>query len=198
MTHVIGTLQGDFAYEDLVPQLALGVQRVMKELAAMPPEDLHFSSGFICDLHRNAFGRLVDWAGQKRRVDVQIRAHTPPDWVHVPRLLDEYAYLLERRASLLDAEDLNPHELAALFAYAEGRFTHIHPFQDFNGRVSRLISWCLVLRFRLSPSLELVPPPGDAEAKRVFFEALAAYDQGQHRPLEELWLGRLWAMAEEL
>lgn len=190
-TRLIDTLDGPQPYAELVPVLALGVERVMKRLAQQPPESLTFSFGFILDLHREAFGEVVEWAWRPRTKNVQIRAHEPPPPHQAPVMLRQYADDLEYRVSRVNPETLVLEDLAPLFAFCEGRFVHIHPFQDFNGRVSRLLTWTMILRLRLPPKTSLVPPDGDLAARQRLWDALSAYDNGDSRHLEALWLDRL-------
>lgn len=190
-TRTIDTLAGPKPYLELIPDLALGVEGVMKRLAEQPEKTHHFSFAYLLDLHRNAFGHLVGWAGQLRAVEVQVGLHFPPHPNQLPELLRNFGDDLEYRASQLDDDRLDPVEVAELFAFSEGRFLHIHPFRDFNGRVARLLSWSIVLRLRLPAHLELVTPDGDVDARKAFFEALAAWDRHQFGPLTDIWRDRL-------
>ena len=81
--------------------------------------------------------------------------------------------------------------VAEIFAFCEGRFTNIHPFEDFNGRVSRMLSWALVLRLRLPAHVEIVPPEGDEAGKSALLSALNSFDNRDYQPLEEIWRDRL-------
>ena len=173
-TREIDTLDGPKLYNELVPVLALGVERVSKALVVRGPDDLRFSFGQVVWLHEEAFKEVVAWAGQIRNKDVAVGRHLPPPFYLVRNQLKEFADTLEYRVARLDLENLDPHEVVDIFATCEGRFTNIHPFRDFNGRVSRMLSWMLVLRLRLPPSMLVVPPDGDLELKRELFETLFA------------------------
>src|SRR5437667_5605448 len=100
---------------------------------------------------------------------------------------DYFADLNARMAALRDASDLL---LLELLAFAEGRLLSIHPFPDFNGRVSRLFLAELLLRLEL-PSVELAPE-SDQNRKR-FLEALRSADKLNWQPLMELWKDRIEA-----
>jgi CRISPR-associated endonuclease/helicase Cas3 len=72
-------------------------------------------------------------------------------------------------------------------AFAEGRLLSIHPFQDFNGRVTRL--WLAeILRRADWPLPDLVP--NDEVGRQVYLHALAAADARDYRPLMEIWRER--------
>ena len=73
-------------------------------------------------------------------------------------------------------------------AFAEGRLLSVHPFQDFNGRVTRLWLRELIRRLDLPP-IDLVPARPADEAP--YFAALRAADQLDWEPLAALWRQRL-------
>ena len=77
--------------------------------------------------------------------------------------------------------------LLELLSFAEGRLLHIHPFEDFNGRVSRLFLLELLHRLDL-PVVTLAPEAGAATA--AYFAALRAWDQRDPGPLTALWRQR--------
>lgn len=78
------------------------------------------------------------------------------------------------------AESIGDTFLEAL-AFAEGRLLSIHPFADFNGRVTRVFL------------LELIPREG--EETRAYLAALSAVDALDWTPLAEIWRRRLEAAA---
>lgn len=74
--------------------------------------------------------------------------------------------------------------LIETLAFAEGRLLSVHPFTDFNGRVTRLFLRELLRRLELPP-VDLVPL--DQEGKTIYFEALQAGDQNDWTPLIRIW-----------
>ncbi len=73
-------------------------------------------------------------------------------------------------------------------AFAEGRLLSIHPFLDFNGRVTRL--WLRELLRRLElPPVDLVPT--DPAAVATYLAALRAADDLDWTPLVAVWRDRL-------
>ena len=83
---------------------------------------------------------------------------------------------------------LDPATLLESLAFAEGRLLSIHPFLDFNGRVTRL--WLRELLRRLNlPPIDLVPAAAAAEPP--YFAALRAGDRLDWHPLAEIWRQRL-------
>ena len=74
--------------------------------------------------------------------------------------------------------------LLETLAFAEGRLLSIHPFTDFNGRVTRLFLRELLRRLELPP-VDLVPT--DAAGETAYFAALRAGDERQWHPLMQIW-----------
>jgi CRISPR-associated endonuclease/helicase Cas3 len=187
-TRFIETAQGVLSYAQLAPLLAervLAVERAIAE-GAYSAEPL--SPELIRRFHQRLCGDLVpDWAGRWRIADVRVGDHTPPPPFRVASLMLDYAADVNARLSSTaagqDADLLTEH-----LAFAEGRLLSIHPFPDFNGRVTRLWLRELVTRLEL-PDVQLVPTsPGDTVE---YLAALRAADASQWEPLRQIWLRRL-------
>lgn len=121
----------------------------------------------------SATGRLA--THQRRR-----RRPTPPDCYRVPSLVREYGRDLETR--LAAVSDTHPEILLETLAFAEGRLLSIHPFADFNGRLTRVLLRLLLRRFDL-PWVGLLPPVGEEAG---YLAALHAADGNDWRPLMDV------------
>jgi len=109
----------------------------------------------------------------------------------VPMLMRDYGEdlcaRLENASGHLD--DL----LLEMLAFAEGRLLSIHPFTDFNGRVTRLFLRELLRRLELPP-VDLVPT--DAPGETAYRAALQAGDTLNWRPLMRVWQQRFEQFSE--
>ncbi len=85
-------------------------------------------------------------------------------------------------------EHLDESTLLETLAFAEGRLLSIHPFLDFNGRVTRL--WLREVLRRLDlPPVDLVPTIPEDEPP--YFNALRAGDTLNWKPLTAIWRQRI-------
>lgn len=188
-TRFIETTRGVLSYSQLAPLLAERVLKVQQdiedELFATRPLD----EALLLDLHRAICGDLTpEWAGRFRDAEVRVGQHHPPPPYRVPPMMRDYlGDLNTRMANLREATDPL---LLELLAFAEGRLLSIHPFPDFNGRVTRLFLAELLRRLEL-PAVDLAPATPAGRGR--FLQALHAADHLDWQPLVALWKERLEA-----
>jgi len=132
-------------------------------------------SGHTNEYHRRSAGR---WRG----IAVQVGAHEPPPPHAVPPQMHDYARQPRRPAGRAPRE---PDELwLETLAYAEGRLLSVHPFQDFNGRVTRL--------FLLPAPAAAQPAAGGSRARRRGWCGRVFVRVARRRPLDWRPLMRVW------
>ena len=184
-TRYVETTAGILSYRELAPLLAERVAETDfaiydRALAPLPYLDL------LLDLHRRIWSELTpEIAGRWRIRDVRVGEHRAPPYWEVPMLMENYAADLEIRLAAGDAD--SPEHIIDDLVFAEGRLLHVHPFADFNGRVSRLFLTELLYRLDL-PAID--PAAASEEETRRYFQALRAYDQHDPRPLAAIWRHR--------
>ncbi len=186
-TRFIETTRGILSYSQLAPLLAERVLKIQQDIedeafAARPLDE-----SLLLDFHRGICGDLTpNWAGKFRDADLRVGKHHQPPPHRVPQLLRDYFGDLNMRATALGKE--NDPLLLELLAFAEGRLLSIHPFPDFNGRVTRLFLAEQLRRLNL-PNVELAP---QAETNRSkYLRALRAADNLDLQPLIAFWEMRL-------
>jgi CRISPR-associated endonuclease/helicase Cas3 len=182
-TRTVETTRGVLTYAQLAPLLAERVLAVEQQIAAGDFSSRVLDGDFTRQLHAAIAGDLVpEWAGQWRTIAVQVGAHESPLPHEIPVLMRVYADDLAARLAHL-TDDL----ILETLAFAEGRFLSIHPFRDFNGRVTRLFLRELLRRLDLPP-VDLVPTtPAD---EPTYFAALRAGDTLNWQPLAAIWQQR--------
>ena len=131
----------------------------------------------VRDLHRQTMHDSLPTAGQWRTIPVHIRgaAHAPPRAAEVPGLMDVWIAWVNT-----PQPDYHP-VLAATIAHHG--FEAVHPFEDGNGRIGRLLLNLLLLRAGYPPALVL------REWRSGYMLALAKADAGDYLPLSNL-IGR--------
>jgi len=168
----VNSTLGVLSYAELAPHLARRVQVLQRAIAAGDFDDRTLDEDILLELHQRICADLVpDIAGRWRTTDVVVGAHEPPNYPLVPQRMREYALDLQTRlASLPQAPD----DLwLETLAFAEGRLLGIHPFADFNGRVTRVFIDLLTRVLKL--------PDVDPRAA----------DRNDWRPLMAIWRQRI-------
>lgn len=188
-TRSIETTHGVLTYAQLAPLLAERVLTVEQRIASDDFSGRSLDGELLRSLHASIAGDLVPaWAGKWRTTAVQVGPHTPPLPHEVPLLIRSYEDDLAARL-----KHLSDPTLLETLAFAEGRLLSIHPFLDFNGRVTRL--WLRELLRRLDlPPVDLVPT--DSSSVPAYLTALRAGDSLNWQPLIAVWQSRLEAFDE--
>ena len=184
-TRYLETSAGILSYQQLAPLLAERVAETELAIADRRFRDLPVHD-LLLELHRCICADLTPgMAGRWRLRDVRVGGHQAPPYWQVPQLMHNYsADLATRLAGLPQRSD---EHLIDDLAFAEGRLLHVHPFEDFNGRVSRLFLIELLYRLNL-PVID--PAASSPEDTRRYFAALRAYDHHDPRPLSAIWRHR--------
>ena len=180
---------------DLAALLGVRVVEIEQDMLSAQFDDQPFDEYLIERIHRELCAKLMPKFAGWRRINVMVGAHEPPDCALVPLVMREYMRDLSARIAHLPGIQSQGAEfdlrILETLAFAEGRLLCIHPFADFNGRATRLFLSFLLRRLDL-PSMDLVPPRAHAEP---YLTALSAADNGELRPLMEVWRDRLVRLA---
>ena len=185
-TRYLETRLGILSYADLAPHLAGRVAVVERAIADGEFRFDSIDEHLIREMHLRICGDLTPaFAGCWRRHDVQVGDHSPPGFFLVSQAMHEYAANLAERVA--NATAATEESLLELLAYAEGQLLYIHPFEDFNGRVTRLFLIELLYRLEL-PIINPATAPG--EETQTYFTALRAWDRRDPVPLMAIWRAR--------
>ena len=111
--------------------------------------------------------------GQYRTCNVRIHKsqHTPPEYIKVPELMDELLAFVN--------EPVSPKYDLLKIALAHHRFVWIHPFSNGNGRVVRLFTYALLLKFVFTSNNRIINPVAVFCSNRDrYYDKLARADTG--------------------
>ncbi len=154
-------------------------------------ENRPLTKGFICELHqlttrhqtfaegRDQFGNKTKIALIKGRFKIRENNPTREDGTLIMYCSPDHVEAEMDRLILLYQEmtDKNVHPLI-IASWVHHAFTTIHPFQDGNGRVVRLVASLILIKYNYFPITVL-----REEAKIKYIEALELADIGQPQKL---------------
>lgn len=184
-TRWIETSRGILSISQIAPLIAQSVLQVSANIARGQFSSLPLDEALLCSLHSGICRDLTpDWAGKWRTIEVKVGTHSPPAAPLVPLRMRDYIQDLGARIASLPPEN----QLPEVLAFAEGVLLSIHPFTDFNGRVTRLWLSEILQRFGLAP---VILAPASADEKRAYLAALRAADTRDFAPLRRIWIERL-------
>ena len=178
------TKQGIIPRSQLLPLEAEGVARGLEFVGA--GEAFPITSQAILNLHEVAFGPIFDWAGKWRTVDVTFGNLEGPKPSEVPILIEDFCRDLAERLKHLPPQSDSDNflrELVGLLAWVQHHFVVIHPFNDYNGRIARLLTNALLQHLDL-PLVEIAA--GSEEDRKRYVEAMREADRHNFADLESL------------
>jgi Fic family protein len=136
----------------------------------------------ILKIHELAFAWIFpDWAGKYRVIRVEYSGKEAPLPHLIPILIANLCADLNERLKHLDKDNIE--KIIELLAWFQHQFVWVHPFQDYNGRLARMLTTYIILQLNLPP-IEI-----KADTKRDrdnYLEAMYSADEGNYLKLEVL------------
>lgn len=144
-----------------------------KHLLFVKPAALKWTHQFLTDLHRDMFGSVWSWAGEKRRSEKNLGVAPAKISFEIDRFLHELHQW--------EKDKIEPFEIAVRLHH---RLVQIHPFENGNGRWARLATNLYLHRRNLS----IIEWPTDERVVREEFRPkyLAALKQADHGNYDSL------------
>jgi len=130
----------------------------------------HLSEADVLEVHKIVFSGVLENAGNYRDAQVYVEGsgYLPPPAFEVPGLMKELFEWLEK-----NPQELRPIEIAGVFHH---KLVSIHPFDDGNGRVARLLMNLLLIRhgypFTVIKRVD----------RRRYYDTLRKADHGELKP----------------
>jgi len=164
-----------------------GVKKALEQIIALSEKRTTITPQVILNIHKKGFGFIFpDWAGKYRLIEVTVGDYIPPLPHEVPTLVKNLTDDLNERLKHIPSQENHEKflkEVIGLLAWFQNRFVWIHPFNDYNGRVARLLTNLLELNLGL-PLFEI---KADTEKDRnTYIQAMKLADLHYYSKLEDL------------
>lgn len=171
----------------LLPLELEGTKRGLLFIHRLVSQNTNFyvTPKLILDIHRKSFGWIFpNWAGKYRTIRVEFSGKEAVLPHHIPELVISLCANLKERLKYLRSTDENFIEkVVELLSWFQHRFVWIHPFQDYNGRIARMLTVLILLKVGLPP-IEIKAETGNDRVK--YLAAMYAADEGNYTKLENL------------
>ncbi len=175
------------------------IERAMTYIDEVVTEKTLFTEMLIRELHVLTVDQLNDEGdrtpGQYRGGPVVIAAsdHSPPDALQVPLYMEELVQFINN-------DDPPKYDLMKV-ALAHHRFGWVHPFRNGNGRVVRLITYALLIKYGFDVSMAgriLNPTAVFCNDRNLYYRMLSVADTGTRKGLEQWCIYVLDGVLNEL
>lgn len=144
-------------------------------------EDFKIDKLLVCELHQIVVNELlIDGdpnPGIYRKTPVKINhsTHLPPTYHVVEEYMEDLLEFINR--------DVEPKYQLLVTALAHHRFVWIHPFQNGNGRVVRLLTYLMIRKQKFSVKNILNPTAIFCNDRNLYYCKLQAADSGEKENL---------------
>ena len=144
--------------------------------------DQKLTPELILKLHELSFGWIFpDWAGKYRTIRVEYSGNEAPSPHMLPQLVTSLCADLDERLKHIKIDSIE--SIIELLAWFQHQFVYIHPFQDYNGRVTRMLTTFILLEIGLPP----IEIKADTKQDRdKYLQAMYSADEGDLTKLESL------------
>ncbi|MGS0755261.1 Fic family protein [Roseateles sp. GG27B] len=196
--YVENSLEGVASGSDPLLEIS-NIEQAMSYIEDAMEPGAPISEHFIRELHALTVSHLVREGdatpGSYRRGQVQIAqsSHLPPDAVRVPDYMQELVAFINR-------SDAPKYDLIKV-ALAHHRFGWVHPFGNGNGRVVRLLTYALLIKYGFNVKAGgrvLNPTAVFCSDRDRYYAMLASADTGSAAGLEHWCIYVLQGVLTEL
>lgn len=108
-------------------------------------KEVTININLVKDLHSKLASNLYSEAGDFRKREVQLGNFEPPKFFKIPELMKNWEDDFKERSNFI--KNIDDH--VEVLAWLMHKFLWIHPFFDYNGRISRLLGEIYLLKNNL-------------------------------------------------
>jgi len=176
----------------------VNLQRAMEYIETVIDPGTDISSTLLHELHRIAVvglateGDPTPGAYRQRAVQIQASEHLPPSHPTVPGYMDELLVFIN--------QEVPAKRQLMLIALAHHRFAWIHPYNNGNGRVVRLLTYAMLIQrgYRVKEGQLINPTAVFCADRNIYYDKLSSADAGTDDGLLD-WSGYvLQGLREEI
>mgnify|MGYP003598713931 CR=1 FL=1 len=196
--YVESTLDGAATASDALGEIA-NIEEAMQYVESSIEPGTALTEHFIRELHALTVHRLVregdatPGAYRTSQVVIAQSAHLPPEALQVPGYMQELV-------AFINQADAPKYDLIKV-ALAHHRFGWVHPFSNGNGRVVRLLTYALLIKYGFNVKAGgrvLNPTAVFCSDRDKYYEMLACADAGTPLRLEQWCVYVLQGVLNEL
>lgn len=196
--YVESSLEGGDIKGDLLREVA-NIEEAMTYIETSMAAGVAFTEHFVRELHAIAVrglereGDKTPGAYRTDQVKIAQSAHLPPDPVQVPGYMQELI-------AFINQADPPKYDLIKV-ALAHHRFGWVHPFGNGNGRVVRLLTYALMIKYGFNVTAGgrvLNPTAVFCNDLEKYYDMLACADMGSPTHLEQWCVYVLQGVLTEL
>lgn len=178
---VLRNLQGVTDPEDMDIMEANALAVAMDDILRKFDREHRFTADDICLIHKIWLGKIYQWAGQYRQVNISKGGFTFAMAAQVSKLMGQLEQEQLRKYTPCTFEDNK--KVVEAIAEVHTELVLIHPFREGNGRVSRVLATLMALQ----AGLPLLDFSTMNEQKEQYFAAVHAGPDRNYKPMETLF-----------
>lgn len=144
------------------------------------------SIDLIKRIHKSSFSDiLLDRAGAFRTVQVEYSRKEAPHYSKIHEMMQNLIDDIKHGVKQLPSKESDEYikTIVELLAFFQHRFVVIHPFLDYNGRMSRMFTNYLLMREQL-PTIEI--PVTTKTLRKMYIRSLQKADEGDYQALQNI------------
>ncbi len=146
-------------------------------------KDKRFTAKDICNMHKVWLGKIYEWAGRYRSVDLTKDDFRFANARFIPQLMDDFekSCLIKYTPCTFDSRE----RVVQALAEVHNELVVIHPFREGNGRLARTLSTLMALQAGLPP-LDFTPIE-KGKKKQEYFRAVQMGIAKNYKPMEKIF-----------
>jgi len=145
-------------------------------------QEHQFTAADICHFHKRWLGKVYEWAGRYRKINITKDDFTFAMAAQIHKLMEQFEQ--SQLTQYTPCEFKNREEVVKALAEVHTELLLIHPFREGNGRVARLLSMLMALQAEL-PILDFSLI--SEHKKKEYITAVHAGMDRNYQPMEALF-----------